>query len=200
MKATFVLLANNDTENYARKLMLKAHKIAGMGFEMSRLPHHVSLKQPFIIKDLEEIEEFFDTFAKSLTPIKVKFENMVAWPSSVFGYESGVLVLQAEKSIEINAIQERLNKELDERFGACPAEHDDDYTFHMTITIGGSSFSTYEKALIDLGKVESAFEAEFNELGLLYYDDDSFKPGTYCCYKRVSLQEGKNSITSIYTT
>jgi len=168
--------------------MLKVYKTDGMEFEMSRLPHHVSLKQPFFIKNLEEIEEFFDTFTKSLSPIKVKFEKMVAWPSSVFGYESGVLVLQAEKSIEVNAIQASLNNELYEKFGECPAGHDDDYTFHMTIAIGGSSFSTYEKVLVEFGKVESAFETEFNELGLLYYDDDSFKPGTYCCYKRVSLQ------------
>jgi len=64
MKATIVLIANNDAENYGRKLMLEAHKIGDMGFEMARLPQHVSLKQPFSIPSLDEMEVFFDEFAK----------------------------------------------------------------------------------------------------------------------------------------
>ena len=57
MKATIVLIADNEAENYGRKLMLKAHRAGGMGFEMARLPQHVSLKQPFAIESLEEAEE-----------------------------------------------------------------------------------------------------------------------------------------------
>ena len=47
MKATIVLIADNDAENYGRKLMLEANRYGKMGFEMARLPQHVSLKQPF---------------------------------------------------------------------------------------------------------------------------------------------------------
>ena len=49
MKATIVLIADNDAENYGRKLMLEAHRYGKIGFEMARLPQHVSLKQPFVI-------------------------------------------------------------------------------------------------------------------------------------------------------
>lgn len=38
MKATIVLIADNDAENYGRKLMLEANRHGKMGFEMAR--HH----------------------------------------------------------------------------------------------------------------------------------------------------------------
>lgn len=49
MKATFVLLADVEAENFGRKCMLEAHRAGNLGFEMARLPHHISLKQPFTI-------------------------------------------------------------------------------------------------------------------------------------------------------
>jgi len=66
MKATVVLIADNEAENFGRKMMLEAHKHGKIGFEMARLPQHVSLKQPFAISKLEDMEEFFDRFAKGL--------------------------------------------------------------------------------------------------------------------------------------
>lgn len=32
MKATIVLIANNEAENFGRKMMLEANKYGGMGF------------------------------------------------------------------------------------------------------------------------------------------------------------------------
>lgn len=52
MKATIVLIADNDVENYGRKLMLEANRYGKMGVEMVRLPQHVSLKQPFVYSHL----------------------------------------------------------------------------------------------------------------------------------------------------
>lgn len=71
MKATIVLIADNDAENYGRKLMLEAHRYGKMGFEMARLPQHVSLKQPFAVPGLEAMEAFFDRFAKELCPFDI---------------------------------------------------------------------------------------------------------------------------------
>lgn len=56
MEATIVLIANNQTSNMASKLLLEANKIGDLGYEMTRLPFHVSLKQPFTINDLDEFE------------------------------------------------------------------------------------------------------------------------------------------------
>ena len=174
MKATIVLIADNEAENYGRKLMLCAHRAGGMGFEMARLPQHVSLKQPFVIPDLDQMEEFFDSFAKELKPIDIEFAGIDVFPSVVLGGKSsGVMMLEAKSSPELLDAQKRLNDGLVALFGPCPAEHDDDYMFHMTFAIGGSDFDSYQKA--------------YDELGLFYYDDDNIVPGSYFCYKIANL-------------
>ncbi|QHQ62312.1 hypothetical protein Ana3638_17230 [Anaerocolumna sedimenticola] len=183
MKATIVLIANNEAENYGKKLMLEAHKAGNLGFEMARLPQHVSLKQPFSIPDLVQFEEFFDQFAKDIKPVAVKFKEVTIHPSKVLGYPSGCMSISAVKSVELTDIQNNLFWRLEERFGRCPAEHDDDYVFHMTIAIGGAPYVNYEKAFIEMKKKDYQKAFVFDRLGLLYYDDDSIKPGTYFCYK-----------------
>jgi 2'-5' RNA ligase len=188
MKATIVLIANNQTANLASKLLLEANRIGELGFDMTRLPFHVSLKQPFSINNLEEFEIFFDKYSKRLKPVNVHFEELVTWESKIFGYDSGVMVLKAEKTEELVNLHQDLNYQLEEKFGSCKADFDgDEYQFHMTIAIGGNTFSVYEKVLEEFRKRELDFNTNFNELALFYYDDDDIKPGTYYCYKRVSL-------------
>lgn len=188
MKATFVLIPSNETENMARKLTLEAHEKGKLGFEMTRLPHHISLKQPFKMPNLQVIEQYFDEFILTLKPISVKLLNIELWQSKVFGYDSGVIVIKVEKSEELYDLHKRLNKELKERFGECHADFDgDEYTFHMTIAIGGAPFKNYEKAYKLLDKRVYNEEVVFNQLGLFYYDEDNIKPGTYFCYKKLSF-------------
>ena len=188
MKVTFVLIASNETENMARKILLEAHRKADLGFEMTRNPQHISLKQPFHINDLEKTEKYFDEFVKTLKPLKVKLKYLDCLPCSVFGYDSGVMMMVAEKSNELAELHSRLNNELAEKFGGCEAAFDgDEYKFHMTIAIGGKPFESYQKALNLLDKKTYNKEVIFNQLGLLYYDDDSIKPGTYFCYKKTEF-------------
>lgn len=183
MKATIVLIANEEIENYGRRLMLDAHQAGNLGFEMARLPQHVSLKQPFSISNLREMEEFFDEFVKELKPVYVKLKHINVYPSNIFGYESGCMSIEVEKTDELVLIQKKLFKRLEENFGPCPAEHDDNYVFHMTIAIGGANYQSYERAYTEMVKKDYNKECTFNKLGLLYYDDDNYKPGTYFCYK-----------------
>lgn len=184
MKATIVLIAENDAENFGRKMMLEAHKHGQMGFEMARLPQHVSLKQPFVIPNLEEMEEYFDSFVKELSPIDIEFEDMDVFPSNVLGgVPSGVMSLRVKETQQLVDAQKRLNEGLVEKFGPCPAEHDDDYIFHMTFAIGGAGYEDYEKAYEEMKKYDYKKCFKFSKLGLLYYDDDNIKPGTYFCYK-----------------
>ena len=190
MKATIVLIANNQISNKASKLLLEANKICQLGFEMTRLPFHVSLKQPFMINNLNEVEDFFDEYASKLKPVELHFEELVSWENNVFGYDSGVIALRAEKTEELVNLHNELNRKLEESFGACPAVFDgDEYQFHMTIAIGGAPFSEYKKVGEELRKKDFNFRGVFNELALLYYDSDDYRPGTYYCYKRMTLKE-----------
>lgn len=184
MKTTVVLIANNEAENFGRRMMLEANKYGGMGFEMARLPQHVSLKQPFSIPNLEEMEEFFESFVKELAPFEIEFVDMDLFPSNVLGgIPSGCMSLRVKETHELSEAQRKLNEGLYKKFGPCPADHDDDYIFHMTFAIGGASFESYQRAYNELAKQDYKKSFTFNKLGLLYYDDDNITPGTYFCYK-----------------
>ena len=190
MKATIVLIADNDAENYGRKLMLEAHKHGKMGLEMARLPQHVSLKQPFSIPNLEDMEEFFDEFAKELCPFDIEFEQIDVCPSNVLGGSpSGCMSLRVKETPQLVDAQKRLNEVLYKKFGPCPAEHDDDYVFHMTFAIGGADFEAYQRAYDELVKNDYHQTFRFGKLGLLYYDDDNITPGTYFCYKICNMNK-----------
>ena len=188
MKATIVLIADNDAENFGRKLMLEAHRYGNMGFEMARLPQHVSLKQPFSIPNLEEMEHFFDRFARTLSSMDIQFTGMELFPSNVLGgVESGCLSLRVKETSQLKDVQKRLNEDLTKTFGPCPAEHDDDYIFHMTFAIGGAPFNAYQIAYSQLKDKKLDYTFRFSRLGLFYYDDDSITPGSYFCYKVCDL-------------
>ena len=188
MKATIVLIADDEVENYGRKILLEAHRIGNVGFEMTRLPFHVSLKQPFVVPSLEEIDDFFDEFTKSVSPIEVNFEELVVYRNDAIGGEpSGCLSIRIKKELEIERLQKDLFADLEKRFGPCPAPFDDDYNFHMTVAIGKVPYENYERAYNVLCKNNYNISYRFHKIGLLYYDNDKIMPGTYFCYKTVDL-------------
>ena len=188
MKATIVLIADLEAENYGRKLMLRAHRLGETGFEMARLPQHISLKQPFAIPNLEDMEAFFDAFAKELHPVTATFEQLDIHPSNVIGsIPSGCMSIRVKKSEELERMQQLLFRKLENRFGPCPAAYDNDYIFHMTIAIGKAPFENYQRAYEQMAKELKKQSYRFSRLGLLYYDDDNILPGTYFCYKILPL-------------
>ena len=187
MKTTIVLLADIEAENFGRKCMLEANRIGDIGFEMARLPQHISLKQPFKISNLNTMESIFDEYAKGLNAISIPLLELNCFPSNVFGYESGGLSIRAERTPELVKMQKDLFEVLEAKLGPCPAEHDSDYMFHMTIAIGGASYESYKKAYQVMKEYDYHKDYYFNKLGLFYYDDDNIKPGTYFCYKIAQL-------------
>lgn len=184
MKATIVLIAGIEAENYGRKLMLEAHRAGNLGFEMARLPQHISLKNPFTIPNLEVMEDFFDHFAGEMKPIEIQFDDLRVYPNNAIGgAPSGCISISVRESQQLREMQKQLFAELEERFGPCPAEHDEDYWFHMTVAIGGAPYKNYEKAYKHLSEKNISRSYVFSKIGLLYYDDDHISPGTYFCYK-----------------
>ena len=184
MKAAIVLIGDTDTQNYGAKTMLAAHELGGTGFEAARLPFHVSLKQTFFIRDRAEVEKFFDEFAATVEPLSVPFEALWMTPNeSLGGAKSGCLALRARRTHELESLQKRLFHALTERFGPCPAEHDDDFIFHMTLAIGNASYENYVRAYEGLKNCAVPSELRFDKLAFFYYDDDSIARGTYFCYK-----------------
>lgn len=188
MKATFVLIANNEVEYLARKIMLEANKKGNLGFESTRLPQHVSLKQPFKIDSLEKIDEFFEKFAKTLKPIKMNLMEVECLPCDTFGVASGLLWFHVKRNKELTEIHNRLNGTLADEFSNTNAPFDgEQYEFHMTISIGGAPYESYKYAYDNLKQKSYYKDFIFDEIGLFYYDEDDIKPGTYFCYRRIKL-------------
>jgi 2'-5' RNA ligase len=185
MKAAFVLLANNELENYAKKLALKAHNTGKLGFEACRLPFHVSLKQPFDIPDVDSIEEYFDSFVKTIKPVTVRFTELDLYKANIMGNDSGVLSIRAERTRQLDDLQKRFFAELNDRFGECKAEHDDDYVFLLTICYGLATAVQYEKVFNELKNDNYNFESVFSQLGLIYIEE--LKHGAYFCYKKADI-------------
>lgn len=190
MKATIVLVGNTDTQNCGARLMLEANRLGNTGFEMARLPFHVSLKQTFVINDIGKFEKFFDEFASTVSPITIPFEKFVISPNNAIGgTQSGVLALRATRTEELDTLQKRFFSELTNRFGPCPAEHDNDYIFHMTIAIGKAPYENYVRAYEKLITQPIPKSLCFDKLAFFYYDDNSISAGTYFCYKTIDLKK-----------
>ncbi len=188
MKATFVLLANYEADNLAKKILLEAHKIGRVGFESARIPSHISLKQPFKINSLEEIERYFDEFSSNLKAMSIELTTLDYLSINSFAYESGLIWFNINETKELRHIHNNLNKELEERFGSTKANFDGvNYRFHMTIALAGKPFDVYKDTFEKLEKKEYNKTYVFDEIALLYYDDDVIKPGTYISYKRIKL-------------
>jgi hypothetical protein len=52
MKAALALLANTEVHNFVRSLAWALYQKYHLGLAATRLPPHVSLKQPFAVADL----------------------------------------------------------------------------------------------------------------------------------------------------
>lgn len=182
MKAAIALLLEGEAHAAVRRVALELHG-AGFGLSAAQLPAHVSLKQPFNISSLIEIEAFFDGFAVSLEPIHLTLTSLEFW--NVDG--AVIAFLDVLEDAALRPIHNRLNAELEAQFGSSPAPFDGDaYHFHATAVIEHANDAT-------LGAMKARAGERFNirttanSLGLFVFTDDDFALGTFVSYKTLSL-------------
>ena len=145
MEATFALLADRAVYNLVRKIAWEANRKFGIGTDVTRLEPHVSLKQPFEVRDLTALEAYMSEFAASISPFEIHLTTMQAIPTRIDDLETGILWFDVEESSYLRGLHHRLNEELENRFGPSPAKFDGDaYHFHMTIAIGTKPFEVYQ--------------------------------------------------------
>jgi hypothetical protein len=76
MKAAIALLSDYHVQNVARNMVYAIHQRAPIQFFGSLLPAHVSLKQPFILEDLDILEAWFDSFGSQVSPFPVELDHV----------------------------------------------------------------------------------------------------------------------------
>ena len=170
MKAAFALLADDLTHNSVRKLVWRMFQQHGISLTTSRLPCHVSLKQPFDIPDVEMLEGYIAELAGSLSPVDIVLTEMQLIEVPGAEEASGILWLHAEQSPELKDLHDRINSELESRFGSTEADFDGpDYQFHMTLAIG-KPFEAYESAYQDFAGTFIRTRFQARSLALFAYD------------------------------
>ena len=188
MKATFALLANLKINNLVRKIAWENHRSHGIGFEVARLEPHVSLKQGFEVHDFESLEAYMTDLAASIPPFEIHITGIQAIPANIDSVETGILWFDIENTPNLRGLHNRLNRELESRFGPTPAEHDGEaYHFHMTIAMGGKPFEVYQSIANSFQSNPIDLRFKTVELAMFVYDEGARIDRRYMTYKILPL-------------
>jgi 2'-5' RNA ligase len=172
MQATFALLANHEIHNLVRKLSWDIHQKYRTGIEVTRLPPHISLKQPFEISELHSLEKYVTELAGSIEPFDVLLTELQLVEATIDGLVTGILWLNVQETETLRQLHNRLNQELTLRFGNVPAAFDGpDYHFHMTVAMGNQPVETYRQIKDEFSGRLTNLQYQIRELILFVYDD-----------------------------
>jgi 2'-5' RNA ligase len=185
MKAAIALILEGEAHAAVRRTTLELLETCQLGLRGVQLPAHVSLKQPFKIDNLLTLEAYFDTFARSLEPIPLTLTTLEFWHHEplVIAY------LDVLEDDVLRPLHERLNAELEARFGDTNAPFDGDaYHFHATVTMDHANPAALREQAARAGQ-RFDLSTKASLLGLFVYTDDEFAPLSYIMYKMVRLRE-----------
>jgi len=192
MKATFALLADNETHNPVRKLSWDIHQKYRTGIDVCRLPPHISLKQTFDISDLDSLSEYMTELAESIEPFQAHLTHLELVDATIDGLDSGILWLNVEETELLRGLHNRLNEELTARFGNVPAEYDGaDYHFHMSVAFSGQPIETYHKILDEFKDRLVNLQCMVRDLVMFVYDERSDVNAGYMTYKILPLGKSR---------
>lgn len=179
MKATFALLANNEIHNLVRNLSWDIHQKYRTGIDVTRLPPHISLKQPFDVSDLGALEKYMVELAGTITPFEVRLTELQLVDIAIEGLDTGLLWLNVQETELLRQLHNRVNQELAALFGDTRAAFDGpQYHFHMTVTIGNQPVETYRKIMDEFSGRLKNLQYTVRELVMFVYDDTfSLKTG-----------------------
>jgi 2'-5' RNA ligase len=190
MKATFALLANREVYNWVRKLAWEIHQTYRTGTLHVRLPPHISLKQPFAIAEIAQLEAYMAELAATIPPFTVHLTELQLEIGNFDGMEYGILWLNVQETEVLRQLHNRLNEELAQRFGNTQANYDGpDYQFHMTVMMGGQPVEVYRKLYDELAEHRLDLQYTVHDLAMFVYDEPMGPQGEYLTYKILPLRK-----------
>lgn len=185
MRAAIVLLADFAVQNYVSAIAVDLHRQFGVPFYASRLPAHVSLKQPFAFESLDLLDEYFTSLASRVKPFPVMLNSIYYEEWS--GY--GILGLKVVEIPQLRSLHNLINQELREIFQDPTAAHDGEgYRFHLTIELTTRERRSQLQAYfhhLTTKQVEMTFEAY--QMALFYYGSENLPGGNFMTYKILPL-------------
>ncbi|MHC4933253.1 MAG: 2'-5' RNA ligase family protein [Planctomycetota bacterium] len=187
MKAAITLLPDLETANFVRRLGWDLHLRYGIGTLARRVPPHFSLKQPFATANLADLEEYVDGLARTIEPLEVRLSRLGTVEAEIEGNQAGIVWLEVEEDAQLRTLHDRLNAELNARFGETPAPHDgESYRFHMTVAIGRASIEAFRTIEAEhSGPVDRV--CRLVDLALLVYEEPLGPGAEFMTYKILPL-------------
>ena len=191
MKAAIALLSDFHVQNVARRMAYEINQRAGIKFFGSLLPAHVSLKQPFTFENMEDLENWFESFSKQVPPFRIDLEKVYydEWDNTaIIGFE----VLETPS---LRLLHNQINSELRDLVLDASAPHDGaEYRFHLTIELGEvGSTNPYKQLYDSLPEKQVALSFIANHIALFLYPYAHIEPGSFICYKVLPLGEIKQT-------
>lgn len=185
-KGTLCLLADFDSENYIRSIMLKGAMEGGLGVQAASLPRHISLGMPYEVPDWEKYEEFASDLSKKLKPVSVTLCDMGC---GKLGERAGSWFLKFCEDFGLDEIREETKKELFDSLKILPIEKDNvKGQKNITLGFGKASYESYETYVNSFDKsLFIGHECKFTELGIFYYDEPTISASTFFCAQRFKL-------------
>lgn len=183
MKATFALLANNEIHNLVRKLAWDIHRKYRTGIDVTCLPPHISLKQPFDIADLDALKKYMIDLAETIPPFDVQLTELQLVNITMDGLDTGLLWLNVQETKLLRRLHNRVNRELAARFENTQAAFDgSEYHFHMTVAMGNQPVETYQQALNEFSGRLINLQYTIREIVMFVYDELASLSGGYMTY------------------
>lgn len=187
MKACIALLVDNKIHNYSRKLAFDFDIKYNIGFISATLPQHITLGPTFEVKDLEEVEEYFDYLTKNLKPFEVLVKDIEL---KIFGdSEDGfpVLWMNIKESEELRGLHNKIYKYITEH--SWDTDNSKKYQFHSTIALGEKPASVYKEIFKSIPSKEINHNCIVNQIALFCTTDSESRMGTYITYKILDLEK-----------
>jgi 2'-5' RNA ligase len=169
MRTAIALLVEDELSNRLAPFTLRCRDY-GFNLNVLRLPAHVSLKQPFVVDDLERFERYFEEFARHIEPQQLKLEGFLFWGDA----EQGVVVVRVAASPRLRQLHAQLNTELEQEFGGTHADFDGDaYEFHLTVAIGALRADLLSKLENDIATWKLDEVTVSSRLAMFIYEEST---------------------------
>jgi len=164
---TIAFLLGGECSRYAESLAREVSEKFGVRFVFDKLGTHITLKAPFSVEDISEVEEFLDKFSREEFPLEVSLKG--------FGhFGKDVVYLDVEDSDEIYYFMNDLVAGL-RKLGVSFSEFDGvGKSLHCTIAKDlGRTFPDVWEYLNGLKKPN--FSVYFDKISLMVFDKDKWK-------------------------
>lgn len=168
LEAAFVLLPDVSVQNRVRESVLRVHHACDGQLRWMTLTPHVSLKQPFGLESLQNVERYFDQLAARTPPLRARLGSVELQPPPPRSNEH-ILWASVTEADTLRALHEQLNEELANVVDDPSADFDGaDYRFHMTLAFVPNE-RLQPMRLPELS-LETGELLTFSEIAMLVYD------------------------------